>query len=109
MLKQHQEISRGRPGALIRPDDRPPPHTGGWRMGKKPAVRLQLCVNCLLCWQFCPDSAVVLDGPRFSGFQYDYCKGCEICRAVCPTSAVVMVEEDTPVDTLGHLGEVQEP
>ena len=38
------------------------PDTGGWRTGLKPEVELSSCVNCLLCWIYCPDSAVVLDG-----------------------------------------------
>ncbi len=96
----------GRAGALIRPGDYPVPLTGGWRMGKKPAVFLNRCVNCLLCWQFCPDGAVVVDGTTFLGFDYAYCKGCEICDAVCPTKAVVMIDEEAPVGSLGQLKEV---
>ncbi len=96
---------RGRAGAMIRPDDYPVPLTGGWRMGKKPAVFLNRCVNCLLCWQFCPDDAVVLEGNTFLGFDYAFCKGCEICDAVCPTQAVVMIDEQAPVGSLGQLKE----
>ncbi len=95
-----------RPGAMIRPDDYPVPLTGGWRMGKKPAVHLDRCVNCLLCWQFCPDGAVIIQGNMFLGFDYDFCKGCEICDAVCPTQAVHMVSETTKVGAWGELKEV---
>ena len=55
------------------------------------------CVNCLLCWLYCPDSAVTLEGTTFTGFDLDFCKGCEICAEVCPTGAIVMVAEDTAV------------
>ena len=58
------------------------------------ACDLESCVNCLLCWLYCPDSAVVLDGTTFAGFDYDYCKGCEICAEVCPVDAIAMVAED---------------
>ena len=59
----------------------------------RPEVELSACVNCLLCWLYCPDSAITLDGTTFTGFDYDYCKGCELCAEVCPTGAITMVEE----------------
>jgi 2-oxoacid:acceptor oxidoreductase delta subunit (pyruvate/2-ketoisovalerate family) len=51
-------------------------------------------VNCLLCWLYCPDSAVRLDGTTFVGFDYDYCKGCELCAAACPVQAIKMVRDE---------------
>jgi len=72
----------------------PQPHTGGWRTGLRPGVDLSACVNCLLCWLYCPDSAVLVDGTTFAGFDLDYCKGCEICATVCPVAAITMVEEE---------------
>jgi 2-oxoacid:acceptor oxidoreductase delta subunit (pyruvate/2-ketoisovalerate family) len=69
------------------------PRTGGWRTGLKPDVDLSACVNCLLCWLYCPDSAVVLEGTTFTGFDYDHCKGCEICARACPAKAIEMVPE----------------
>jgi 2-oxoacid:acceptor oxidoreductase delta subunit (pyruvate/2-ketoisovalerate family) len=83
------------PGGTVLPGSAAQPHTGGWRTGVKPSVELEKCVNCLLCWLHCPDSAVVLQGEVFEGFDYDFCKGCEICAAVCPTDAIVMVAEET--------------
>ena len=80
-------------GAVVRPAEAPRPLTGGWRTGEKPAVELSRCVNCLLCWLYCPDSAVVLDGETFTGFDLDYCKGCAICAEVCPVKAIEMVAE----------------
>jgi 2-oxoacid:acceptor oxidoreductase delta subunit (pyruvate/2-ketoisovalerate family) len=73
------------------------PETGGWRTGVKPEVELSRCVNCLLCWIYCPDSAVLLDGTTFTGFDLAHCKGCEICAEICPVDAIAMVpEEQTP-------------
>ena len=77
----------------VRPGGAPRTLTGGWRTGEKPAVDLSLCVNCLLCWLYCPDSAVTLSGETFTGFDLDYCKGCGICADVCPVDAIAMVPE----------------
>jgi 2-oxoacid:acceptor oxidoreductase delta subunit (pyruvate/2-ketoisovalerate family) len=89
-LKSWQEL---RTGGAVLPGEAELPRTGGWRTGLKPAVDISLCVNCLLCWLYCPDSAVVLDGTTFTGFDLDVCKGCEICAETCPTHAIAMVEE----------------
>ena len=82
-------------GGRVSPDVAPQPQTGGWRTGVRPEVDLSACVNCLLCWIYCPDSAVTLDGTTFAGFDYTYCKGCEVCAEVCPIDAISMVEEST--------------
>jgi 2-oxoacid:acceptor oxidoreductase delta subunit (pyruvate/2-ketoisovalerate family) len=73
----------------------PASHTGGWRTGVRPEVNLDVCVNCLICWLYCPDSAITLDGTAFTGFDYDYCKGCELCAEVCPAGAITMVEDQS--------------
>jgi len=80
-------------GGAVRPGEAEQARTGTWRTGLKPEVDLSSCVNCLLCWLYCPDSAIVLDGTTFSGIDYDYCKGCELCVEVCPTDALVMERE----------------
>jgi len=78
---------------IVRPADAPRPATGGWRTGEAPVADLSRCVNCLLCWLYCPDSAIVLEGETFTGFDLDYCKGCAICAEVCPVDAIAMVAE----------------
>ena len=70
------------------------PETGAWRTGLKPEVELASCVNCLLCWIYCPDSAVRLDAATFDGFDLAHCKGCEICAEICPVDAITMVPEE---------------
>jgi 2-oxoacid:acceptor oxidoreductase delta subunit (pyruvate/2-ketoisovalerate family) len=80
-------------GGAVRPEEAVQPRTGGWRTGLKPEVDLSSCVNCLLCWLYCPDSAVRLDGTTFIGFDEDFCKGCELCGAVCPVGAIRMVPD----------------
>jgi 2-oxoacid:acceptor oxidoreductase delta subunit (pyruvate/2-ketoisovalerate family) len=81
------------PGGTVVAADAPRTRTGGWRTGVAPRADLELCVNCLLCWLYCPDSAVRLDGDAFDGFDLDLCKGCEICAEICPVAAIEMVEE----------------
>jgi 2-oxoacid:acceptor oxidoreductase delta subunit (pyruvate/2-ketoisovalerate family) len=87
-----------RPGGAVAPGDAERPRTGSWRTGVRPEIDLSRCVDCLLCWLHCPDSAIVLDGEAFAGFDYDHCKGCEICAAVCPTDAIAMVAEEAGSD-----------
>lgn len=89
-LKPWQQLPAG---GTVLPGEVEQPHTGGWRTGAKPSVDLSRCVNCLLCWVYCPDSAVLLDGETFAGFDLDFCKGCEICAAACPTGAIQMVPD----------------
>ncbi len=78
---------------VVQPAEAPRALTGGWRTGELPAVELERCVSCLLCWLYCPDSAVTLSGETFTGFDLDYCKGCGICADVCPVAAIAMVPE----------------
>jgi 2-oxoacid:acceptor oxidoreductase delta subunit (pyruvate/2-ketoisovalerate family) len=89
-LRAWQQLPAG--GAVL-PDAGARPRTGTWRTGVKPEVDRSACVNCLLCWLYCPDAAVVVDGDVFDGFDYDYCKGCEICAQICPVKAIRMVPE----------------
>ena len=70
--------------------------TGSWR-AFKPRWIEENCIQCLLCWLYCPDNAIkVKDGKR-QDFDYDYCKGCGICATECPgkkgNKAIVMEEE----------------
>ena len=67
--------------------------TGNYRTGVRPEVELAKCVDCLLCWLYCPDSAVLLDDVHFASIDLEVCKGCEICAEVCPTGAIEMVAE----------------
>lgn len=81
------------PGGGVRPGEAPSGRTGGWRTSGRPEADLTKCVDCLLCWLYCPDTAVRLDGTAFAGFDLDVCKGCELCVEMCPTGAITMVPE----------------
>jgi len=65
--------------------------TGDWR-AFKPVVDKEKCVNCLICWIYCPDSAIVRR-EKWVDINYDYCKGCGICAHECPKLAIKMEEE----------------
>jgi len=67
--------------------------TGDWR-AFKPLVNKEKCSNCLLCWIYCPDSAI-LRREKWVEVNYDYCKGCGICARECPLKVIEMVEEAT--------------
>jgi 2-oxoacid:acceptor oxidoreductase delta subunit (pyruvate/2-ketoisovalerate family) len=80
-------------GGVVRSADAPTMRTGGWRSGLRPRADLDVCVNCLLCWVYCPDSAVLVSDGIFEGFDLDSCKGCEICDEMCPVNAIAMVPD----------------
>ena len=81
------------PGGVVDPRESPRPKTGDWRTSGRPELELERCVNCLLCWLYCPDSAFQLEAATLVGIDYDVCKGCELCVEVCPVAAVAMVPE----------------
>ena len=65
--------------------------TGSWR-NIRPEIKLEDCIQCGICWKFCPDMSIdIVD--EFPVVNYDYCKGCGICAEECPSKCIVMVEE----------------
>jgi pyruvate ferredoxin oxidoreductase delta subunit len=78
-------------GIILEPGSALKYKTGDWR-AFKPIVDQNKCTNCLLCWIFCPDAAIIRQD-KFVDVSYDYCKGCGICENECPVDAIKMVEE----------------
>jgi pyruvate ferredoxin oxidoreductase gamma subunit len=61
--------------------------TGSWRM-ERPEIELGKCKRCFLCYLYCPEAAIRLDGEAYPHIDYDHCKGCMICYQECPTDAI---------------------
>jgi pyruvate ferredoxin oxidoreductase delta subunit len=66
--------------------------TGLWRTFR-PVYDESKCVKCLLCWLYCPEGVIYVEGDRIS-IDYEYCKGCGICAKVCNKNAIEMVVEE---------------
>ena len=61
--------------------------TGNWRI-EQPVIDVAACKRCFVCYLYCPEAAVRLDGESFPHIDYDHCKGCMICYEECPTDAI---------------------
>ena len=58
--------------------------TGGWR-SERPVWHEEKCIQCMLCWIYCPDAAIKVNAEgKVCGVDYDHCKGCGICAQECP-------------------------
>ena len=66
--------------------------TGAWR-SIRPEVDREKCTGCLICWKFCPEVCIVMEGEK-PAIDMDYCKGCGICAKECPPKCITMVEEE---------------
>jgi 2-oxoisovalerate ferredoxin oxidoreductase delta subunit len=68
--------------------------TGSWRT-MRPVINQEKCVKCYLCWKFCPDLSMVVEGEgEYPRVDYDHCKGCGICANECVHEAISMERED---------------
>lgn len=67
--------------------------TGDWRTFR-PVRDESKCINCMICWAYCPDSAIKTKDGKMTGFDLDYCKGCGICASVCPVKCIKMEKEE---------------
>ena len=84
-----RQLARG--AVVVEPGSAKQFKTGDWRT-KKPILQESKCTNCLFCWIWCPEPAI-MRGPKAVSFDYDHCKGCGICAVECPVHAITMVEE----------------
>ena len=66
--------------------------TGDWR-DQRPVIDQELCKNCGICQDVCPDDAVIVKNEHYE-INYDYCKGCGICAHECTADAIEMVQEE---------------
>ena len=92
-LKGWTEVPRG--GNILKAGSAQEYETGSWRTFRPIHIE-ENCINCLRCWIYCPDSAILLKDGKVVGMNYTYCKGCGICAHECPAKekAIKMVRED---------------
>ncbi|MGB9820346.1 MAG: pyruvate synthase subunit PorD [Pseudothermotoga sp.] len=89
-LKKWNEIPIG--GVITEPGTARKYQTGTWRV-KRPVYDRSKCIDCMMCWFYCPDQAIMQENSVMKGINYFYCKGCGICANVCPKSAIEMRPE----------------
>jgi pyruvate ferredoxin oxidoreductase delta subunit len=90
-LKNWKEIPAG--GKITKAGNAAEYKTGSWRTFK-PEKNEKKCINCLLCWIYCPDSSILVEDGKMAGFDYEHCKGCGICASVCPVKCIDMKKEE---------------
>ncbi len=88
-----RDVPRG--GVIPRGGNAAEYETGDWR-SSRPVYDGEVCIQCRLCWIYCPDSAIATNEEgEVTGIDYDHCKGCGICAVECPKDgAMVMVAEE---------------
>ena len=87
-----KDIPRG--GLILEAGNAVEYETGSWR-NMRPIRDEEKCIDCLRCWIFCPDSAILVEDRKVVGIDLDHCKGCGICAYECPpkVNAIEMVLE----------------
>ena len=66
--------------------------TGDWRTFR-PVIDYAKCTDCMICYAYCPESALSLGADGRLHIDYDNCKGCMICMTECPLRAVTQQME----------------
>jgi len=87
-LKKAHELADG--GIITEAGNSEQFHTGDWRE-ERPVFIPDNCINCLFCWIYCPDNAIVVnEEKKVVGFDAKHCKACGICAQVCPKNCISM-------------------
>jgi pyruvate ferredoxin oxidoreductase gamma subunit len=63
--------------------------TGDWR-AFRPTIDYKKCTDCMICFDYCPESAITIDKDGKPLIDYDNCKGCLICYNECPPKAITV-------------------
>ena len=67
-------------------------HTGNWRT-YRPIIDYEKCTDCMICYAYCPESAMSVGHVGRVKIDFDNCKGCMICLAECPLRAIGQTRE----------------
>lgn len=67
-------------------------HTGDWRTFR-PTIDYARCTDCMICYAYCPESAMSVGPDGKVHIDYDNCKGCMICLTECPLRAITQMRE----------------
>ncbi|MDG7011102.1 MAG: 2-oxoacid:acceptor oxidoreductase family protein [Nitrososphaerota archaeon] len=62
-------------------------HTGNWRT-YRPVIDYRRCTDCMICYAYCPESAMSVGEDGRVRIDYENCKGCMICLTECPLKAI---------------------
>lgn len=89
-MKGWREIPEG--GLILEAGNAIQYKTGSWR-SQRPIRDEEKCTNCLICWIYCPDSALLVENGKIKEIDLEHCKGCGICAKECPVGAIKMISE----------------
>ncbi len=70
-------------GVITEPGSSVRNKTGGWRTFR-PIWHEEKCTHCMICFVYCPDSAILVKEGKVIAIDYDFCKGCGLCAKECP-------------------------
>ena len=65
--------------------------TGSWR-NLRPVINYKECIQCMICWKFCPDAAIDIVDEK-PVINLTFCKGCAICAEECPKKCIALEKE----------------
>jgi pyruvate ferredoxin oxidoreductase gamma subunit len=66
--------------------------TGNWRT-YRPVIDYEKCTDCMVCYAYCPESAMTVSAGGRVEIDYENCKGCMICLTECPLKAISQTRE----------------
>lgn len=66
--------------------------TGDWRI-YTPIIDYEKCTSCMICYAYCPESAMSIGEKGKPLIDMDNCKGCLICYRECPPKAITVQRE----------------